>query len=121
MLTESEYLNFKKLYKEAKEAYEKYKQTYEYEHENKDEEYRNYMLIHQFDIPRRIQHIARRYGDILTYNQIAKLYETSVSDILNIYNVECIIDLPFGKGLIEAAYRWEEKLGEAKKKVIKNE
>ena len=62
-----------------------------------------------------------RYGDILTYNQIANLYENSVYDILNIYNVKCIIDLPFGKGLTEAAYRWEEKLGEAKKKVIKNE
>ena len=84
-------------------------------------EYRNYMLTHQFDIPRKIQHIARRYGDILTYNQIANLYENSVYDILNIYNVKCIIDLPFGKGLTEAAYRWEEKLGEAKKKVIKNE
>ena len=84
-------------------------------------EYRNYMLTHQFDIPRRKQYIAHRYGNILTYNQIANLYETSVSDILNIYNVECIIDIPFVKGLVEAAYRWEEKLGEAKKKVIKNE
>ena len=84
-------------------------------------EYRNYMLTHQFDIPRKIQHIARRYGDILTYNQIANLYANSVDDILNIYNVECIIDLPFGKGLTEAAYRWEGKLGEAKKKVINNE
>ena len=84
-------------------------------------EYRNYMLTHQFYIPQRIQHIARRYGDILTYNQIANLYENSVYDILNIYNVKCIIDLPFGKKLKEAAYRREEKLGEAKKKVIKNE
>ena len=79
------------------------------------------MLTHQFDIPRKVQYIASEYGNILTYNQIANLYKTSVSDILNIYNVECIIDLPYEKGLTEARYRWEDKLGEAKKKVIKNE
>ena len=28
--------------------------------------------------------VSTQYGDILTYNQIANLYETSVSDILRI-------------------------------------
>ena len=117
--SESDYLKFKRLYKESKEAYEKYESMYK--NKKEDKQYRKYMLTHQFDIPRKIDYIARGYGDVLTYNQITNLYKASVNDVLNIHNIECVIDLPFGQGLREAQLRWEEKLGEAKKKVIENE
>ena len=77
------------------------------------DEYYNYMIINQYEIPRRLEYIAESFGRELTYNQICDLYALSVKEILIIYNKTCILDLPFGKGFVLARKKWVSKMAEA--------
>ena len=78
--------------------------------------YRDY----QFKIPSRLYNKLRDYKYV-SFSTAADLYELSVKNVLTIYNVENILDIPFGKGLNEAANYFFSSIEKADKEAAKKE
>lgn len=66
----------------------------------------------EMHIPRRYEYLAHKYPEV-SWKQANILWTHAVTTIKTIYKVEYLIDLPFGKGYVEAAYEFEEKLKKA--------
>ena len=78
-----------------------------------DDYYKTWLKYNQYNIPKKYYCIASEYGNKLTYNQITILYAIAVDEVLTIYNVSLINELPFGLGFVLAKDKWVEKMKEA--------
>ena len=73
-------------------------------------EFKDWELENQHRLNRRLQWYAKSYGDKLTYNQVTQLYALAVDEVLIIYQVKNLSDIPWGIGYNLAKNLWLEKL-----------
>lgn len=64
----------------------------------------------QFLMPSRILWYTSHYYPEIPIGVAQDMYAVSVEMVLTKYDVECILDLPFGKGLVEARAIYENML-----------
>lgn len=81
----------------------------------KDDNYKAWLKVHQYSIPRKLSYIASRYGDKLTYNQITELYALAVREVLITHDISLIDELPWGAGFGLARDKWVEMMEETLK------
>ena len=81
----------------------------------KDDNYKTWLKVHQYSIPKRLSYIASRYGDKLTYNQVTELYALAVREVLITHNISLIDELPWGTGFGLATDKWVKMMEEALK------
>lgn len=79
----------------------------------RDEGWKKWEEVNQFNLPRRLALEAMKYGDKLSYNQVVELYRISVEEVLTIYNIKCLCELPFGSGYVTVKCKWMKKIKEA--------
>ena len=77
-----------------------------------DKQFKEWQLQNQFRIPRKQEFRAHMYGQELTYNEVTILYEIAVREVLMFHNVKVLSEIPWGKGYMEAAQRWVDKMSE---------
>ena len=83
-------------------------------------EFKDNYKEYQFKIPSKIYAKLGNYK-FVTFVTAANLYELSVKNVLTIYNVENILDIPFGKGLCEAANYFFNSIDKADKEAARKE
>lgn len=66
----------------------------------------------EMHVPGRYEWLAHRYPHV-TWRQANIFWSHAVTTIKTIYKVKCLIDIPFGKGYVEAAHEFEEMLKKA--------
>ena len=77
------------------------------------EDYKYRLRVNQFNIPRNKMWLGQEFGDRLSYNQVIKLYSLAVEKILITYNVETLLDIPYGQGYLLAENLWVSWMKEA--------
>ena len=70
------------------------------------------IAANEVHIPRRYDYLAHRYPHV-TWRQANDFWVYSVATIKTTYKVEYLIDIPFGKGYVEAAEEFERMLKKA--------
>lgn len=87
-----------------------------------DDNLRNYLINHQYKLPRRFYCFAYRFPHV-TFYQALELYEISVREVLTLYKAKNLYDEPlsFGRGLVLAQKFWLEKMDKANRIGEKNE
>ena len=81
-----------------------------------DDNLRNFLIAHQFELPRRLMALAYRFPHVEFYKALA-LYKLAVEEILLLYNAENLYDEPlsFGRGLVRVRNLWLAKMERAEK------
>ena len=75
-----------------------------------DEEFRTQMMSAQYYIPRRMFYLSIKFPT-LTWKRVNELYQQIVTDLLEEYNVECILDIgSLGQGMLMAEREFERRL-----------
>ena len=81
-----------------------------------DDNLRNILVKHQYELPRKLWSFAYRFPYVAFY-QALELYEISVREVLTLYKAKNLYDEPlsFGRGLVLAQKFWLEKMDMANK------
>ena len=76
-----------------------------------DDNLRNILIKHQYELPRKLWIFAYRFPNVAFYQAI-ELYEISVREVLTLYRAKNLYDEPlsFGRGLVRAQKLWLEKM-----------
>ncbi len=74
-------------------------------------EIQEYLIEHQYDIPRKLEPLASNYP-LVSWNEAHKLYALSVNEVLVLYHAKHLYDTPlsYGRGLGAVRVIFEEKL-----------
>lgn len=65
-----------------------------------EERIRNNVIFQQYRIPTKVHLHLQRYRYI-PYVVATEVYEFCVYQVLQMYDVKCLLDVPFGKGYVE--------------------
>lgn len=81
-----------------------------------DDNLREFLIEHQFELPHRLIFLAYRFPHVEFYKALA-LYELAVEEVLLLFNAENLYDEPlsFGSGIVKARNLWLEKMEKAEK------
>lgn len=75
-----------------------------------------FLVMDQFNLPRRLYSFAYRFPHVAFY-QALEIYEISAREVLSLYKAKNLYDEPlsFGRGIELAKKLWLEKMAQAEK------
>lgn len=76
-----------------------------------NEKFRRYLIEKQLIIPPRLYSLANKYPTV-SWVKSQQFYEECVIEVLNKYEIDCLNDIPYGKGYYEASVKFESMLYE---------
>ena len=84
------------------------------------EELRKNSIERQWYVPSRHYDFLERF-EYIPWRTVVNLWRNSVAQTLYIFNTECLLDIPFGKGFTYAYKLFEEAVIMADKEAVKKE
>jgi hypothetical protein len=77
-----------------------------------DKDMRAGIAANEIYIPKKYAHLAHEYPNI-TWAQANEFWKSAVKNIKTVYKVDYLIDIPFGKGYVEAFAEFKRMLEKA--------